>query len=316
MDENLLGYLLNSLDEATHAQVEAYLHDQPQARARLEKLRRTLTPLEADRAGLEAPADLPMRSLALVAEHLCRELPRAPRPNMQPFTGSRPLWRRLDVAIAASILFVAVTLLFPGIAYLRHRQDRLVCANNLKEFSVALRSYQDAHREPPRFDTQKPPRNVVGLVAPMLRENGLLNPASLRCPGSGDENWCNLSVQQIQNLSPQEFQQQAPQFIPCYAYSLGYRDESGEYHFPAVPEGFLASAVPLMADRPPAQVQAGGNSPNHGGDGQNVLFHDGSVWFLTNRKFGPDDIYLNDCNQVAAGLTPFDTVLASSEMHP
>ena len=294
MDENLLGYLLNSLDEATHAQVEAYLKERPQAQAQLEKLRRALAPLEDDRDGIETPPDLPVRTLALVAEHCCRELPRSPRPNVQPFTGSRPLWRRPDVLVAASILFVAVTLLFPGIAYHRHHQARLECANNLREFGRALLDYKTLHSDLPRFDHQAPGK-VVGLV-----------------------------MNQIQDLSPQDFQQQAPQLVPCYAYSLGYLDNAGQYHSPTVPqgEGLSEGAVPLMADRPPTQVQLGGNSPHHGGFGQNVLFHNGSVMFLSGRKISyggagfDDDIYLNGANKVAAGLNPYDIVLASSETPP
>ena len=46
----------------------------------------------------------------------------------------------------------------------------------------------------------------------------------------------------------------------------------------------------------------GGNSPNHGGKGQNVLFRDGSVKFCKSPELDGDNIYLNKFKKVATGL--------------
>ena len=40
MDENLVGYLLNALDDTAHGEVEAYLLSHPEARERLATLKR------------------------------------------------------------------------------------------------------------------------------------------------------------------------------------------------------------------------------------------------------------------------------------
>ena len=59
-----------------------------------------------------------------------------------------------------------------------------------------------------------------------------------------------------------------------------------------------------------------GNSPNHGGRGQNVLFGDGSVrWFRT-RNAGPHDpdLFLNNDQQPRPGVHVSDSVLMPSKM--
>jgi hypothetical protein len=73
----------------------------------------------------------------------------------------------------------------------------------------------------------------------------------------------------------------------------------------------------LMADAPPAESSLG-NSPNHGGYGQNVLFKDGSTKFTTERTSGfeGDDIYLNKCGKREAGMDWRDTVIGGSSSRP
>ena len=88
-------------------------------------------------------------------------------------------------------------------------------------------------------------------------------------------------------------------------------DEAG-YHAPS----FQGDAFPLMSDRPPGD-QGPGNSRNHGGAGQNVLFQDGSVRFLTNRSLNFDgDIFRNKAGNIEAGADPSDTVLGASAVTP
>src|SRR5438270_584026 len=99
MDDNLLGYLLNALDPDTHRDVSHYLHDHPEARTRLDRLRRALTPLEDDRDGIEPPHGLAERTVARVAEFRSN-LPRAP---VTPAGQSAALrwggWRRADALV-------------------------------------------------------------------------------------------------------------------------------------------------------------------------------------------------------------------------
>ena len=76
--------------------------------------------------------------------------------------------------------------------------------------------------------------------------------------------------------------------------------------------------LPLMADCPPHDPGAG-NSANHGGKGQNVLYMDGSVKFCTAPTAGVDrdNIYLNRVTKkVGAGADWDDDVLGSSAATP
>ena len=79
MDENLVGYLLGSLDEAGKRQVEAYLRANPEAWSRLAAVKKALNPLAADCDDVVPPPGLASRTLAMIAQTAAQELPRAPR---------------------------------------------------------------------------------------------------------------------------------------------------------------------------------------------------------------------------------------------
>jgi hypothetical protein len=331
MDKNLVGYLLNALDAETQREVEDHLRDSAPAQQRLEQLRRALEPLAADNEPPEPPPGLWLRTLAFVAEDRCRRLPPAPQPVTVLAGGppSRSWWRRSDVLIAASLLLLAALISIPWIGQLRHRHQIEACKDNLRRFHTALVSYSDLHQgEFPRVEEQ-PPRNVAGIFVPVLNDHHLL-PAelSVACPGVGKHEPTARSVKDLEDLHrtrAEEYNRAAQSLSGCYAYSLGYvntdgngrkqlcglRRDSGDY-------------LPIMADRPPfapgAVVGVPGNSPNHGGEGQNVLHIDGHVRYLTDRVLPGatpnDDIYLNHRNRIAAGEGPDDTVLGSSWANP
>lgn len=312
MEDNLVGYVLNSLDPATQAQVEAYLKTTPEARVHVERLRQAIAPLEADRDNALPPPDLVIRTLGRVAESICKHLPRSPRPTSKPAPVLRSWWRRADVLIAACLLLTVLGLGVPAISQLRNHQAKIECQNNLRQFFVALQAYHDQHGNLPNFASGAN-NKAVGLIAPVLHDAGVLPPqVSVRCPADGSPvPVTNLSVDEIQNLSPEEFAMHAPRLLPSYGYSLGYQDKDG-FHFPNRPQGAISSLEPLMADRPP--LGATGNSFNHGGLGQNVLYHDGHVTFATVRTVGinGDDIYLNREMKLAPGIGKLDTVIGPS----
>ncbi len=104
----------------------------------------------------------------------------------------------------------------------------------------------------------------------------------------------------------------ARQLAGNYAYSLGYR-ENGTLHGPCD----LDCEQPILADHNPL-ADSGGNSPNHGGQGQNVLYIDGHVRWCISPVLGcpADNIYLNRKGKVAAGLNRDDSVLGAGETGP
>src|SRR4051794_1663912 len=78
MDENLVGYLLQLLDEPTRAEVEARVKADPETRARLDRLEKMLAPLGVDREHPAAPPGLVIDTLARIAEARCPSRPLTP----------------------------------------------------------------------------------------------------------------------------------------------------------------------------------------------------------------------------------------------
>jgi len=72
--------------------------------------------------------------------------------------------------------------------------------------------------------------------------------------------------------------------------------------------------IPMAGDCPPMdasfRVQSG-NSPMHGGHGQNVIFADGHVIFTRSRSLGQidSDVYANRNGHMSAGIDDNDMIL-------
>ena len=70
----------------------------------------------------------------------------------------------------------------------------------------------------------------------------------------------------------------------------------------------------MAGDRPPVNGRmtlVQGNSPSHGGFGQNVVFADGHIAFIRGRGIRSldRDIYSNRLGHCDAALDPFDIIL-------
>jgi prepilin-type processing-associated H-X9-DG protein len=325
MDELFIGYLLNALDEPEQRQVEAYLAQHPEARERLDLLEQALAPLAADS---EAPTPTPRlveMTLARVAEHACapkdglEDLPQAPPVSRSSVSGGRSWWRRADILVAAAVMLTIIGIGLTVLGSLRAPSSNaltVACKHNLMQYYFALQHYRQQNRQFPDV-TSLAPHDVAGMVVPMLAEaGGLKEGTSIRCPGIGEPAMCQLPLESLRTMNEEDFEKYAPTLSMCYAYSLGYRDPNGVYHAPGVPPHVSFSQMPLMADRPPAEGIMS-NSINHGLAGQNVLFADGHVSFLTTRIYGAgDDIYTNRDGKVGAGLDVGDIVLGYSSARP
>ena len=104
-----------------------------------------------------------------------------------------------------------------------------------------------------------------------------------------------------------------------YAYRIGYfrgRDFIPFGGKESVQRRGCRSAI--LADTPSLTSVSEVVSRHHGKCGQNVLFEDGHVAFISG-CWAPDDLdhlYLNDDNQLAAGSNASDIVLVPSDVTP
>ncbi|MBI3411820.1 MAG: DUF1559 domain-containing protein [Planctomycetes bacterium] len=313
IDAQLLGFLVGGLEEKELRQVEADLEAHPERRLRLDKLRLALDPLAADKDEPAPPRGLAVRTIALIAEHSCRQLPRAPATSRQSGGGGRTWWRRADVLVAACLLLTFLGLGIPAVVRMRAGAARVECQNNLRTFGFALQNYHELRGHYPNI-AEEAPHNVAGMVIPILADAGVLkDTASIRCAGNGAHLANSLTLDEARAIPPENLDDR--RLTPSYAFSLGFKDDTG-YHPPCQCEGQPANLVALMSDGPPLNAGAG-NSPNHRGDGQNVLFIDGSVGYYKTRNVGFDnDIFTNKAKQVAAGLDCLDIVLGRSLARP
>jgi hypothetical protein len=227
--------------------------------------------------------------------------------------------RRADAIVAAALLLAVTSLIVIWIAQAQINQQRLACQNNLRLFYQSLRAFSDHHDNQFPLVEAHPPRNVAGIFVPILNDAGFLSPAvSVSCgtspvpvhaPSLGE-------LEEMRRDRPEEFDSLIHNLAGCYAYTLGYGT-------PTLHSGLRSDEgerLPLMADCPAFRDGrvAPGNSPNHGYNGQNVLFVDGGVEFATGRNVGVnrDDIFVNQRGEVAAGRNRFDSVLGASWARP
>jgi len=316
MDENLIGYLLDALEEPDRRQVEAHLRNHPECRARLETLRRALAPLAVDSEAPAPPAGLPIRTLARIAEERARPLPKAPPPSRRAASSWRGP-RRADLLAAAVLVLLLGGLAGPWIVQQWHLYGRQACAANLHTYGDALLQYGNRNNTQLPMVAEAGPRNYAASFVPMLRQAGyLVNPQHLACDAAGQRSDPPPTVEEVENARDQAdmnlFRQRAQRLAGNYAYSLGYR-ENGILHGLSTQD----SNHPILADHHPAHV-AGSNSPNHGGRGQNILYVDGHVKWCESPVVGCEghDIYHNCKGKIAAGLGRDDAPLGAGEAGP
>jgi prepilin-type processing-associated H-X9-DG protein len=320
MDANLIGYLLKALDADEQREVEKYLREHPEAQKRLEQLRGRLDLLARDAGDDDPPAGLWVRTLARVAEHKCRTLPAAPAADRAAPPPRTTWWRRADVLVAAMLLVLVGGLGVVAVARLTRDHHIEECKNNLRQFDQALEAYADNHNGQYPWVGAERPKNFAGSFVPALNEAHAMPPGlSVSCPGDPPRPPSAFTFADLDSLQPDEFRSATRTLAGCYAYSLGYLEPGGATLLGLTRA--MDGRLPIMADAPSCAAGNAvlpGNSANHEGKGQNVLFLDGHVEFRTTRSLGPDgdDIYLNADQRVAAGRGSRDAVLGRSDAVP
>lgn len=313
VQERLLGYLLQALDETERQQVEESLRTDPQYRRELARAETSLKILEGTRADYLPPPGLLERTCRLVAERACP----TSRPAMTPvLTGVAAAGARWpDMAMAVAVCLVSSLLIAPAIHQTRFQAQLNACKDNLRNLGMSLVDYSQLHEG--YFPTVpcEGRLSAAGIFAPTLLRGGFLKqPERLMCPGSSRRVDHIPSLEELQTAPASQLAALRSSMGGTYGYSLGYADEEGAYHS-IKNQG--RSHFALVADVP-SPDQPARQSLNHAGRGQNVLFEDGQVRFTSSTRPDNtnDDIFVNDDGLVAAGLGPDDAVIAPSETQP
>jgi len=307
----LLGYLLDALDGNEREALEARLANDPQLQRTAQLLRQALVPVKADADHLAPPLGLADRTLRYVEKRRPVEVNR-----YEPPTG-RTTWRWIDLAVAATVLFVASLLFFPSVMKSRFDQQVAYCSENLRQLGTGLWQYSENHNGYFPYVPAQGQYAAAGIFAPTLHKAGLLpNAQTLVCPSSpqAQADMALVSLEKLdQAKGGPQFTQLLNQMGGSYGYALGY-EKDGRYYGN---KNRSRARFALVADSPSAQ-RGGRESANHGGRGQNVLYEDGHVQFQrTNVAAGcQDDIYHNDLGIIGAGQHVNDAVVAPSAARP
>ncbi len=317
--EQLLGYLLDALEDDERRQIQEDLARDPQLREQLETLRMVLAPLEATGEPIDPPPGLARRTCGYVAAQIAGSGQRsrsaglarlhAMRADIQ-LEGSTTSFSWLDVAAVAGVVMAASLLLFPAILSSRSDARTLRCAGNLQSLYQGLAQYSDAFAG---YLPAAPPSDRLGVgggFAVVLQSGGYLeDPCGLVCPDSPLAEKGDFSIPAPEQIlvmpDGEELELVQASLGGSYSMSLGYEED---HRFRGLRnrgrDGFA-----LVSDVPDAGA-ADFHSQNHAG-GRNVLFGGGNVRFMAVpvATVGNDHVFLNAAGQVGPGLNPYDSVI-------
>lgn len=282
--------------------------------------RRPYLQLLDDGPAPEPPRGLAQRTIALVEAER--------RPDVIPFRRRFLDWlpvpeivpvRWADLAVAAGVFLAGTLAWLPA----NHRQmmqaSQLACLSNLQQLGTALNRYAAAHDSYPYPDTNGP-LGFNGSYVPILNDDLRLESGQttlVRCPSAAQIRPVSypsrlLKSAEMVELRDQSIERFRQALDSDYAYHRGFQEPGGRPR--PVPATLIGAVTPLLADQPAYDVTGRilkGNSPNHGGGGQNVLYTDGHASWRRNRFLnGQDhDIFLNEHGLPAPGIHVRDASL-------
>jgi hypothetical protein len=339
MHDLLVSYLLGEIDDQKRRLVEEKLRNDPALREKLEHLRHCLGLDEGQSCNEGSAQELPPHDLASrtservasVADSGIFEgcestafssLGFASREATSETAAGTSSWTVADLTVATGVVLAIGMLLLPALRDSRCASRRLDCQDNLRELGVALANYSESNQ---RYMLRVRPNEHTGKFALYLVRRGLLDPQQspkvMICPSSALAEEIRAGRTTFRMPSWEEFNasrgNERQWYIRTtggsYAYRLGWNDH-GQYR---TLRNTYCRSVPILADAPNTEPTEY-TSSNHGGCGQNVLFQDQSVRYVTG-CFLPgakDHFFLNYNGQQVPSDDPFDTVLAPSEARP
>ncbi len=321
MREQLVGYLLGSLEQDEAHQVEIALADSHQGeslRNELQILKRALAPLERDRPAIPPPPGLASRTLSFVAAQTRPDTIPIRRPMSPLREESMPSGRRwIDrVLVAASALAACILvapLVFEAIMDSRARRAE----RKLQRLSESLQGYAESHRAYPT-PPGSGPMSRAGLYAPMLvSEHRLVaDDGTVLVPDSKLAEQANFRIPTLDEvqaaMGTAEFDALVRRMGGDFGYTLGHRDAGGRL----LPNRNLRRGHhPLLADAPD---ESGERSDNHPDGAHYILFEDGHFERRGLNDLHPenDHLYRNHAGEIAAGVDPEDDVIGDSHHQP
>jgi hypothetical protein len=318
--ELLLGHLLDALDEDEQAALDARLQSDPEYRKEWVLLGRQLEPLTKLKIDYDPPPGLAERTCQFVAAHIPNPAPAGSYRKFSPEVAP-PSWigrmTKLDMAMASIVSVVAILLIFPAIANSRFSARRAACQDNLRELGSALTQYSQANGGYFPAVPSQGKLATAGIYAPVLFQNKFITDVNrVVCPDSRlaeQRNGFRIpTYNELELTSPAKIVDLRPTLGGSYGYNLGYTKEGMYLPTKNLNRDNFAIMADAPSDRPEHQ------SENHGGWGQNVLFENNSVKFVTTSKPGgsSDDFFTNDAGQVSAGLQQNDSVIGASKAAP
>lgn len=222
-------------------------------------------------------------------------------------------WSLPNMLVTAVTLAVLAGLAFPALSYSRYQARLASCQNNLQKIGHAFLKFSDLNEGNFVPIPTAGKLAASGCYGPVLKEHGLLEDDSLlSCAGIADDSPTHIpTVAQLQAADGIQLISLQKSMGGDFGYSMGYQ-ENGTYQSP---QNVGRSNVVLLADAP-SNTLPGRRSSNHGRSGQNCLFEDGRVQFISGHSVGRDAIYENDYGIVAPGSHPDDSVIAPSHLSP
>ncbi len=320
-DDTLFRYVFDDLGVDELAAFEARLRDEPDLAKRLEEFRQCLAAQEAQVEDSIAPVEMPRK----LADRTARTIGSSSPHEISECVGRKRFSLVETAAVGVCALLIGMVAL-PAIQSARESSRRLQCTDNLRAiYTDGFSHYADENER--RFPSIAADENA-GMFAVKLADRGYLTRETLQktllCPSSDlahqvGNNRAAIIVptrQQLGIANAYVFDRLIRFMAGSYAYRFGHLNEDGAYIHTDAPCEMSCRAA-LMADTPHRDGEGAVVSRNHSECGQNVLFKDGHVDFVSGCwSPGQDHLFLNDAHEVAAGRRPQDAVLAPSQATP